>query len=87
MTTVTIIAGNEGSGRTLIGAAIANYIRISYDKKTLAISSSTRLHPKSLHDLDDLILISKSEGLEPWMDAWIREFGDPLFIITTTRRR
>jgi len=87
MTTVTVITGNEGSGRSLVGECLAAHIRTSRNKNTYALNSQTRLKPMNFHPdrLDDLFLISGSDKVEPWMHKWFERFGMPLFTIHITR--
>jgi hypothetical protein len=86
MTTVTIITGDPMSGRKLVGAALASYIRQTQNKRTYAVSPGSKIKPDYFNaNLDDLLLVSSSDKLEPWMKPWIARYGQPLFTIHITR--
>jgi len=87
MTTVTVITGDENSGRSLVGECLAAHIRTSRNKNTYALNSQTRLKPMNFNpeSLDDLFLVSGSDKIEPWMDKWFERFGWPLFVIHIKR--
>jgi len=87
MTTVTVIVGDKESGRSLVGAAIASYIRTTKNKSTYALNGQTKLRPLNFNPdrLDDLILVSSSDRIEPWMEKWFERFGNPLFTIMIRR--
>jgi len=86
MTTVTIVTGDPQSGRGLVGAAISSFIRTTQNKRTYAVSESSKLKPKFFGDnLDDLILVSSTDKIEKWMKPWIDHYGQPLFTIHITR--
>ena len=87
MTTVTVVMGDATSGRSLVGAAIASFIRTTKNKNTYALNGQTKLKPINFNPdkLDDLLLVSGSDKIEPWMKKWFERFGNPLFTIMIRR--
>jgi hypothetical protein len=79
--------GTKKSGRKLVGAALAAYIRNHYGKKAYALDQQSRLKPIHFHpnSLNDLLLVSGSNKIGKWMKPWFDRFGDPLFTITIRR--
>jgi hypothetical protein len=86
MTTVTIVTGEDRSGRRLVGAALAAYLRSARDKHAYAVTPGSKVKPDNFSNkLDDLILVSSGNQLEEWMQVWIEQYGAPLFTIHIKR--
>ena len=87
MTTVTVITGDPRSGRSLVAAAIAAFIRNTEGKNSYALNGKTSLKPNNFdpNKLNDLLLVSSSDKIESWMRNWFDRFGAPLFHIHIRR--
>lgn len=90
MTTITVVCGNEGSGRTLVATAIATHIVADVGKRAVVVQDhdSERMLDEVTSGrmpLDDVVLVSRSEGREPWMEPWFEAFRGPYFEWTGRR--
>lgn len=88
--TITVVAGDEGSGRMLVATAVALHVVETYGKaaKVIQHHDSERMLEEvssGRMPLDDVLLVSTSAGREPWMDPWFALLGGPLFEIGIAR--
>lgn len=85
MTTITVVAGNKSSGKAKICLALTNLLRDNGYKA--AYFNKRDVTNKQHGFLNDIILLSDSNDIEPWMKPWFDMFGEPLFIIRSERTR
>jgi hypothetical protein len=86
--TLTIVTGDPKSGRTLVATALGLHIVGVVGKRALVVhdhESERALENIEGNPQDDVLLVSGSDVREPWMDEWVRRFGEPLFSIHITR--
>lgn len=83
MTTVTLITGDPNSGKLLVGESLMKEIIDQGKTVTLARKSEENCYNGA--ELDDLLIVSSSTEIEPWMEYWFQRYGQPLFRIHITR--
>lgn len=89
MTTVTIITGRNGSGRSLIGRALSlsmtNSLLITGKGTCLMLNGYEYIEELPDQQIKDVILVMGSEHLEEWTAPFIEKYGRPLFHIHAQR--